>query len=82
MKRGIAMKKYVVVDGVNYCVDFDCIIDRNKKTLIWVNGYKSHYLSVYYREERTWNDHMGNTPCGYYVVVPFPNGKKRRVYMF
>lgn len=41
-----------------------------------------HKLKIYYREERTWDDHMGNTPCGYYVNLPLPNGEKRRCYLY
>lgn len=29
-----------------------------------------HTLKLYWREEKTWDDHMGNTPCGYYVHLP------------
>lgn len=37
---------------------------------IYLDGYKPMKLKMYYRHERTWDDHMGNTPCGYYVNVP------------
>ena len=36
-----------------------------------------HKLKTYYRNERTWDDHMGNTPCGYYCNVPIGKEKKR-----
>lgn len=36
----------------------------------WNHFYRK--LKVYYRPERTWDDHMGNTPCGYYVNLPLP----------
>lgn len=85
------MYKYIHIDGIK--VDFFCTIERDKATAnregkTWVDVvdkygfHKLHYLSVYYRHERTWDDHMGNTPCGYYVNLPLPNGKRVRVYMY
>ena len=58
----------------------------------WENGYvylsvirncdyKTHTLKMYYRHERTWDDHMGNTPCGYYAIVPIGYGERKRVYL-
>lgn len=42
--------------------------------------YRVKTLKMHYRHERTWDDHMGNTPCGYYAIVPI--GKERhRVYL-
>lgn len=38
-------------------------------------------LKTYCRNERTWNDHMGNTPCGYYVNVPITSRERKRVYL-
>lgn len=83
--------RYIKYKGETLKVDFPCIIEkeyananREGKTWVYVHGmyyYKEHYLSVYYRDERTWDDHMGNTPCGYYCLVPMPNGKKKRVYI-
>lgn len=85
------MTKYLH-DERRTAVAFDCIIERDKATAnsegkTWVSvrddyGYREHYLSVYFRPERTWNDHMGNTECGYFVNLPMPGGKKKRVYMF
>lgn len=47
--------------------------------------YRTAKLKMYYRHERTWDDHMGNTPCGYYANVPIlkANGRaeRRRVYL-
>ena len=37
---------------------------------IYLDSYQPMKLKMYYRHERTWDDHMGNTPCGYYVNVP------------
>ena len=37
---------------------------------IYLDNYKPMRLKMYYRHERTWDDHMGNTPCGYYINVP------------
>lgn len=87
------MAKYVTSEnGRHYRIDFPCIIEREKasrngegKTWVFVTGdwsFSEHYLQVYYRHERTWDDHMGNTPCGYYCNVPLPDGSRQRVYMF
>lgn len=55
------------------------------KATVCIDHYKISTLKMYYRHERTWDDHMGNTPCGYYVIVPIPvyNGKheNKRVYL-
>lgn len=82
------MAKYITVDGYKFRVEFPCIIEDGKTyvsiDIFTGSGYhwfNTHHLKVYYRPERTWNDHMGNTPCGYYVNVPV-NGHRVRVYMF
>ena len=51
------------------------------KAYILINDTE-HALKIYYRPERTWDDHMGNTPCGSYVNLPFPDGTKKRAYLF
>lgn len=51
------------------------------KVEVFVN-FTKHHLKAYFRHERTWNDHMGNTPCGYYVIVPLPTGERRRFYIY
>lgn len=91
------MVKYVTSEnGKHYSIEFPCVIEKDKasrngegKTWVYVvekdnifSEYYEHYLQVYYRHERTWDDHMGNTPCGYYCNVPLPDGSTRRVYMF
>lgn len=48
---------------------------------IYLDNYKPMRLKMYYRHERTWDDHMGNTPCGYYVNVPVTKNEKHRVYL-
>lgn len=45
-------------------------------------GYREHAFKIYYRPERTLDDHMGNTPCGDYINLRFPNGKKERAYLY
>lgn len=42
----------------------------------------THDLKVYFRPERTWDDHMGNTPCGEYVILPLPDGSRKRAYLY
>ena len=77
--------KYITDDnGVKYEIDFYCVIDNGKieYSVKGAGGYKTHNTKVYYRHERTWDDHLGNTPCGYYTNVPLGNGKTKRVYIF
>lgn len=66
--------KYFKIDGDSYKVDVYTVIDEAGKVEldVWKNGnyHGYHYLKAYYRPERTLDDHMGNTPCGYYVNVP------------
>ena len=78
------MKKYIIAGGKKYEVDFYCVIDDGKIEYSVKSdyGYVTHNTKVYYRPERTWDDHMGNTPCGYYTNVPLGNGKTKRVYIF
>lgn len=79
MKKRVQLK-----NGAVAYVDFFCIIEDGKTTYyIQTNGsFKTVTSKVYYRPERTWDDHMGNTPCGYYVIAPFPNGERHRVYIY
>ena len=72
--------------------------DRNEneieiEELGWENGkiylsifdgwnYRTVNLKMYYRPERTWDDHLGNTPCGYYANVPITRKQKKRVYLY
>jgi len=58
------------------------------KVFLTLDGYKDMILKMYYRHERTWDDHMGNTPCGYYAIVPIRayykgayHTERRRVYL-
>lgn len=62
----------------------DYIGNDNGKATIYINN-KEHILKMYYRNERTWDDHMGNTPFGYYVNIPLPtlHGiERKRMYLF
>lgn len=74
---------YVKTKNGKHTVDFFAVIYKDKKgndvTDVYVDNYHMHTLRVYYRHERTWDDHMGNTPCGYYCNVPIA-GKKHRIY--
>lgn len=88
----MSRKRYIKYNKETVIVDFPCVIEKEYsnvntegKTYVFVQSdysFKEHHLSVYYRPERTWDDHMGNTPSGYYCNVPMPNGKRKRVYMF
>jgi len=80
------MKKYITgKNGIKFDVEFFETIEDGK-TGYYIHsdryGYEYHKTKVYFRPEKTWNDHMGNTDCGYYVIAPLPTGEKVRVYMF
>ena len=51
---------------VTLCIDDDKIVN----------------LKMYFRYERTWDDHMGNTQCGYYANVPITSKERKRVYLY
>ena len=55
--------------------------NANGTATIYVNNVE-HTLKVYYRHERTWDDHLGNTPCGYYVIVPLGTERKRWYFYY
>lgn len=44
---------------------------ENGHAYLCIDNIRFVNLKMYFREERTWDDHMGNTPCGYYVTIPF-----------
>lgn len=54
--------------------------DREKAYISF--GYREHAFKIHNRPERTWDDHMGNTPCGDYINLRFPNGKTERAYLY
>ena len=66
--------------GKTHVIDFFCVIENGKTEYSIDNTI--HKGKVYYRHERTWDDHMGNTPCGYYVIAPITRHERKRVYMF
>lgn len=66
-------------------IDFFSVIEDGKVwCYVYENGWfcKLRHLKAHYRPERTWDDHMGNTPCGYYVNAPLSRGKTKRVYIY
>lgn len=77
------MKHYITgKDGTKYVVEELGWLEG----FVYINvcssyGYTSHRLKMYYRHERTWDDHMGNTPCGYYANVPLNKHETKRVYL-
>lgn len=79
------MKRVQANNGRTYNVDFfETIQDGKTGYYVFSNmwDYTYHKTRVYYRPEKTLDDHMGNTPCGYYVIAPLPTGEKKRVYIF
>lgn len=75
--------KYLKVNGETYKVETSFIENGKVIVSVWDTYHCfEHYLKVHYRPERTWDDHMGNTPCGYYVNLPLPYTKKtKRFYI-
>lgn len=75
--------KHIIVNNEIYNVE---VYGTDKETAIiavW-NTWNCflHNLKRYFRHERTWDDHMGNTECGYYVNLPLPYTKKtKRFYI-
>lgn len=56
----------------------------NGKVTVCIDNHNVTTLKMYYRHEKTLNDHMGNTPSGYYANVPLcTNGRieRKRVYL-
>lgn len=51
------------------------------KVCLCLDKWKVMNLKLYYREPRTWDEYMGNKPCGYYAVVPITKKERRRVYL-
>ena len=66
--------------GVTHKIDFFTYIDKEGYVEMYVDNVY-HRLKTYFRYERTWDDHMGNTPCGYYCNVPLTKGERKRVYI-
>lgn len=75
-------KKYVRDNsGRVNTIEFISIIEDGKTDYLLNNNIVEN-RKVYYRPERTWDDHFGNTPCGYYVIVKLPTKERKRVYIF
>lgn len=64
--------------GKTHTVDVFTVIDDGKVSL-YCDGVL-HTLKVYFRPEKTLDEHMGNAPCGYFVNLPM-YGKKKRIYI-
>lgn len=76
------MRKCKVFNGIKYQFDFCCSPEGERITwFIDSPIFEEHTTKLYYRHERTWNDHMGNTECGYYIIANL-NGHKHRVYIY
>ena len=63
----------------NYNID---VYGNDSKYVYYCSdGFTERKARLGFRDEKTWNDHMGNTPCGYFFQCILPNGRKRRVYL-
>lgn len=65
--------------GITRRIGLYCHIEDGK-VIVYVDSV-AHSLKAYYRAERTLDDHMGNTPCGYFVNVPLTKNETKRVYL-
>ncbi len=55
--------------------------DQKKVTLCIDNSIVIK-VKMCFKPYKTWDDYMGNTPCGYYALVPIPGFKNRkRIYL-
>ena len=75
-------------DGRTHKIDFFCVAWEGEKTTYYVDNVLRQ-SKVYYRPEKTLDDHMGNTPCGLYTIVPLRyfdgeqmRTQRKRVYIF
>lgn len=74
------MRHYITdKHGIRHTIE-ECGWEGEKAYLL-LDGYKSITRKMGYRHERTWDDHMGNTPCGYYVDVPVTKNESKRIYL-
>ena len=55
---------------------------ENKTATLCIDNRIVVNLKMYYRPEKTWNDHLGNTPCGYYVNLPLSKTERKRFYIY
>lgn len=54
----------------------------NGKVTLCIDNSDVIEVKMYFKECRTWDEYMGNKPCGYYALVPIPNCKsRRRIYL-
>lgn len=66
--------------GMTHKIDVFSYIDDKGYVEMYVDNVY-HRLKTYFRYERTWDDHMGNTPCGYYCNVPLNKTERKRIYI-
>lgn len=78
------MKYIKCKNGITYKLEFISNVEKGKVDVtIWNTFYNAfHSLKVYYKPYKTLDDYMGNTNAGYYCIVPFPTGEKKRIYIF
>ena len=55
---------------------------ENGKITLCIDKNKIVTCKMYFKPCKTWDEYMGNKPCGYYALVPIPNFKSRkRIYL-
>lgn len=75
----MAYLKTIERNGTRHTVE--CCGDLDGKAYYIVDGTTPKEAKLHYRHERTWDDHMGNTPCGLYFVAQLPGRTSARCYL-
>ncbi len=76
------MKKYIKSNsGQTHTIEFYGYDNETETFTYCIDDCYMHETKGYFRHERTWDDHMGNTPSGYYVLATLPSGQRKRVYV-
>lgn len=77
------MKRYIHFEnGQTHTFELFGFNHSNGTFVYCIDDKYMHETKGYFRHERTWDDHLGNTPCGYYVLAPLPDGQRKRIYVY
>ena len=66
-------------EGTTHQIEI-CGWNKEQVTLL-LDDCKISKRKIYYRQPRTWEDHMGITKSGYYAYVPITEHETHRVYL-
>ena len=78
------MASYFKHNGKTYKVDIYGYDHETGKFVVSIESpyYMMHTLKGYFTDERTWDQHMGNAPWGWYVNLPIEGGHHKRLYIY